>query len=303
MTLILPTKDNLQAASNLLKEKQFVSPLIDSAGIFLKLDAQLPGGSYKIRGVEFFIHNRKENVARTQVLSAGNLALALALKCSCEAIVPEGISEIKRSRLIKEGATVIEKSFNEIWKLVEASELRQSQTFLHPFNKELLAGYGSIIPELDWVGESILVVPYGLGGLATALCHAIDVLNSKIKIVLCEITNHDPFTRAKEFGQPHPGNKLKSFIEAMGAPTVVNDIFHYLHDRIFDVVTVSEAEVAQEIIKANQKGLRLEGAAGAALVAAKKLTSTLPIIALMTGANISDDFFINHNYHYMDHTG
>src|SRR4029078_3265880 len=95
-------------------------------------------------------HFKKE----IQVLSAGNLALAAALRLKedniqCKAIVPEGISQIKHQGLKKNGASICELPFTEVWNLVHDNNLRQSNSFLHPFNKYLLAGYASIILELQ----------------------------------------------------------------------------------------------------------------------------------------------------------
>jgi threonine dehydratase len=293
----LPSLDEIKAAYALLKEKNIHSPLKHlEKNIFIKLECQLPNGSYKIRGVEYFAANNDER-GPIQVLSAGNLALALGERLKkdnidCEAIVPEGISLIKREGLKKVGAQIQEKSFDEIWQLVHENTLRQSKKFLHPLNKYLLAGYATIILELQQsnFNHGMLIVPYGLGGLALSLAHAIDLLQSNIKLVICEIAGAAPFSRARMANKPVPGAKLKSFIEAMGTPCVIPDVFLFLNQHVADVIQVTEEEVKQEInLLSRSHNLRIEGAAGASLAAARKLKAPDPILSLLTGANISQE--------------
>ncbi len=296
--IALPDISEIKQAAKLLQAKGMQSALLPAHDrLFLKTDCKLAGGSYKMRGVEYFANQMTAN--SVQVLSAGNLALAAALRLSqndihCEAVVPEGISQIKRDKLTAAGASITAKPFSEIWDLVLDHELRQSKQFLHPFNKYLLAGYASIILELHHQGfkHGSLVVPYGLGGLAVALAHAIDATKSHIKLYLCEIASAAPFTRALQANHPVTGDKLQSFIEAMGTPVVIADVFTYLQPRIAGVIQVTEEDVKHEIHAAyHQYQLRLEGAAGASLAAAKKLHIDRPVIALMTGENISDSIF------------
>lgn len=302
--LELPTLAELQAAANLLHERRISSTLIRDAesGVFMKLECQLPGGSYKIRGVENFVKQLPEHIDKVQVLSAGNLALAAALCLGemgrhCEALVPQGISTAKRQGLEQAGASITERDFAEIWSIVHDDRLRQSQSFMHPFHRALLAGYASIIPELNEMGvrRGMVIVPYGLGGLAAALARAIELLQLDLQLVLCEITDAAPFSRAVHAGTPVSGNRLRSFIEAMGTPAVIPDVFAYLKTRVAKVITVTEQEVKNAIRSAFlTHGLRLEGAAGACYAAAGKLGELqIPLIAILTGANISEDIFCN----------
>jgi threonine dehydratase len=295
----LPTRSEIEQAAAILRQKNILSSLqtYNPSTLLLKTDCTLPGGSYKIRGVEYFASRRSEQ-GPVQVLSAGNLALAAAIRfketnTACEALVPQGISQIKRERLEKMGAQVREKPFAEIWEWVHRMDLRQSQQFLHPFNQYLLAGYGSLVPELMQAGfnDGALVVPYGLGGLAMALAHAIEVLNSNIQLYVCEIRGFAPFSRALSAQAVVRGEKLQSFIEAMGTPEVLPDVFAYLRNRIAGVVEVTEAEVREEIRNLAAFGLRVEGAAGASAAAAKKIRDASRVTALLTGANISEDIY------------
>ena len=299
--LCLPSCQEIEDAEMLLAKKGLHSNTlpIDNSTIFLKLDCQLPGGSYKIRGIEYFASHYLNHAHPIKILSAGNLALAAAIRLKennvhCIAIVPEDISHIKYQRLQSAGATIQKKSFSHLWELVQKHEIRQSPHFLHPFNKNLLTGYATIVLEMKKAGfnQGTLVIPYGLGGLATALAHAIEIFNLDIQLYLCEIAGFSPFKRALCAHYPVAGSKLKSFIEAMGTPIVITDVFHFLKERIAGVIEVTEEEVKQEINTAfHRYNLRIEGAAGASLAGARKLHSKNNIFTLLTGSNISDEIF------------
>lgn len=295
--ITLPTHEQIRQAYQLLLNKKISSPLmLLSDNLYIKLEGNLPGGSYKIRGVDYAV-STSPYTGTVTVPSAGNLALALAQRLKednrlCQALVPQGISLIKRQGLEKFGARIDEMDFKALWELVNQFDSVQSDDFLHPFNTHLLAGYASIILELKESGlhEMTLVIPYGLGGLAVALAHAIEVFNLNMKLVLCEITGAAPFTRARQAGHGVPGEKLKSFIEAMGTPNVIPRVFDYLKSRISDVIEVTESDVIEAIDSLyHSHGIRIEGAAGASLAAAKKIQSDSPVVALLTGSNLSDD--------------
>lgn len=304
MKLELPSLSEIQLAFSKLQTRKIASAFsaTENRNLFLKCDNTLTAGSYKIRGVENFA-NQLQGVNTVSVLSAGNLALAAAMRLRddhirCEAVVPEGISQIKKDKLIQSGAAIKSMPFPEIWEHVLDHSLRQSSTFLHPFNLHLLAGYATIIIELhqDGFTDGALVIPYGLGGLATALARAIELTQSRIKLYLCEIDTAAPFTRALQAGKPVFGPKLQSFIEAMGTPEVIADVFEYLRTRIHGVITVTEDEARNEVhTAAQQYQHRVEGAAAACLAAARKLSDGIRTTALLTGSNIGSGVIIPRN--------
>lgn len=279
---------------------EYVLPM-QKKPIFLKTECSLPGGSYKIRGVKSYFENTPQLPTSISVLSAGNLALATAIESqahgiSCKAIVPRGISAIKRTKLERAGAQVEEEPFEKIWDLVEDKAVRDRSDFLHPLNPLLLSGYGEIVNELlaQRPDSQGIVVPYGLGGLAMAVVDQFHRLEVKIPVYICEIEGYAPFSRAISTDEPVLGTKLQSFIEAMGTPCVVPEVFNHLKDRVAGTILVSENQVRQAIRDlATDMNIRVEGAAGAAFAAAKVLESQgrQSIVALLTGANISEETF------------
>lgn len=284
-------------AIEILKREGVRSSLNRQGDVLLKHEPCHPTGSYKFRGTRIFFSDPKnQNLKNLDVLSAGNLALAAAAECArfgirCRAVVPQGVSQAKKEGLIKLGAEVHELPFEKIWELVESPQKQVEHGFLHPFHPKLLLGYATIAHEIldqerDCDG---VVIPYGLGGLTYAIIEGFRLLNSKVPISICEIVGHAPFFRALDADKPVPGEKLKSFIEAMGTPVALPEVFKAIQNRVAQVTLLSETEVRSALIELTQSGLPVEGAAAAAFAAAKKhaTPSKKNYIALLTGKNIS----------------
>jgi threonine dehydratase len=269
--------------------------------IFLKEELRLTTNSYKIRGVTSFFRSSKNLPQSIEVLSAGNLALATAYEChkrgiDCTAIVPAGISELKKKNLLRLRARIEERPFDDIWNLVFRSDIRERDDFLHPLNPKIVSGYGDIYREIyEQLPDSDgLVIPYGVGGLALGIIRVLKAISGQIPVFVCEISGHDPLNRVLTSGDFVSGPKLRSFIEAMGTPEVIPDVFDEISEHIEGVITVTENEVTEGMRELFAKrGIRAEGAAGAAFASALKLEAQgkRNIVAVLTGGNICDDIF------------
>lgn len=269
--------------------------------LFLKAENTLPGGSYKIRGVREYFDQVDSSAKAIKVLSAGNSALATAIESSkrarpCQAIVPTGVSEIKKHRLQEYGAEVMEIPFSELWGLVNKSPDELGTDYLHPLNSHLLCGYATMALEIreQLPKHEALMVPYGLGGLALSLAYGCAIAGANTKIYIAEIAGHSPLKTSLDAGRPMASPKLQSFIEVLGTPAVLPPVFESFRQYSPKVVLVSEEETKDGIRELyNDYGLRVEGAAGATFVAAKKVASqkSEQIVAILSGGNISNDIF------------
>lgn len=259
----------------------FRTPLIPYAGIFLKCEHLLPGGSYKARGVESFLESLPAGTKRVRVLSAGNMARTLALLAGArgievEALVPESIPELKRRKLESLGVALIPIPFEKLWSEVD----RPSPTpypLLHPFDSvDLLTGYGRIASELlsQRKGLTEVVVPIGVGGLASGLARA---LPPHVRLVLAENEDNAPFHQGKTI------ERKPSWIDAIGTPYVLERVRSFLTPRVHEVRTVrSNDALAAGRRLYESTGYLVEGAAAVALAAARTPHS----VAILTGENL-----------------
>jgi L-serine/L-threonine ammonia-lyase len=160
-----------------------VTPLLESlplsqrsgTGVWMKMEAMQPSGSFKIRGIGHACEQHFRAGARRFVSSSGgNAGLAVAyagrrLGVAVTVVVPQSTSERARLLLGREGAQVI--VHGESW--FEANELARSlltptDAFVHPFDDPLLwEGHASMIDEVlaQGVRPDAVVLSVGGGGL------------------------------------------------------------------------------------------------------------------------------------------
>lgn len=300
-----------------LHTRPFRTPLLFHGGcLHLKAENLQRGGSYKIRGVHRFLEARQAQGSATvaagsfaavnsggfATVSAGNLGRALAEACKalqlpCTVYVPQEAPAVKKDRIRRLGATLVEKPFAEIFSMVENPPAEES--FLHPLlTPALIEGYGTIADELleDLPDANALLVPFGLGGLALGLTRRLRALGSKVKVLAAELDLCAPYSAALEAGRPVRVPRIPSFVDAIGTPFVLPYVFAEARNEIPRSVTVSLGETRAALREALLlHGMRLEGAAAVALAAAKKYAGENPgarTIALLSGGNIDPEVFL-----------
>lgn len=268
--------------------------------ILLKAENLQPFGSYKIRGVQnFFSHRLHDLKERGLVLaSAGNMAQPVAyfareFGIKCTIYIPSSAPEKKKQALYDLGANILEKPFEQIWNLV-TQDYSGREIFLHPARtKELVAGYETIVQEILNEHSDIesIVVPFGVGGLITGIAQAAKKLAPKLKIVAAEIETAATLSMSMAAGKPRKINRSASFVDAIGTPEVLTDVFENIHSSIYKsvVIPVSEAKnTVYDLVK--HHALVVEGAGATAVAAAKIFQnngeSTGKTVAILTGGNI-----------------
>lgn len=273
----------------------------NSHKIFLKPENLQRFGSYKMRGVAQAIRvaNPKTLSGGLYAASAGNMAQAVAymakeLQLNCTIYVPETAPEIKKLAIQKLGAHLEERPFEKIWELVRNPPKLCEGLFIHPvFTPGLLEGYGSIADELvvDRPSLHSVLIPFGVGGLTLGIARRLKFLNPKIKIYAVEVESACPLKASLLAGKAMKIKREPTFVDAIGTPEVLNEIFEELQFLITDSLVVSLGEVRKAISHlALQNKLICEGAAAAALTAAHKLSQQNPLeemACILTGGNIS----------------
>jgi threonine dehydratase len=272
-----------------------------SGKIFLKPENLQPFGSYKIRGVASVLRMAKTEELKHGLCaaSAGNMAQAVAFAAQrsgigCRIYIPDSAPEVKKSAIRKLGAVLVERPFHEIWKIVNGEiKVDEPGLFIHPaFNDRLLLGYGSIADELiaDLPDIDAVVIPFGVGGLALGIAKRMSELRPSISIYLVEPETAAPFKQSLKRGAASKIERMPSFVDAIGTPEVLPQVFKRLTPSVTDSIVVTLAEI-KETLRAlyfNHK-LICEGAGAASLAAATKLShssSHNKIACILSGGNI-----------------
>lgn len=270
--------------------------------IFLKPENLQPLGSYKIHGVNsFFKQANPEDLKRgVAALSAGNMGQSMAyfarqLGIPCTVYVPETAPAIKKNRIKLLNAEVKELPFDALWQFVtNPPSTLEGALLIHPiFTPSLLMGYEQIAYEVlqDLPDLDALVIPIGLGGLAIALSRVLKKINPKVDIFLCETENAPTFKKALTRGAPIKIIPKPSFVDAIGTPEALPEVYRQLAPLIKDseVATLEHIEHALKMVLLNHKIL-CEGAAAcsvaAAISIAKRSTHYKKIVCILTGGNM-----------------
>jgi threonine dehydratase len=287
------------------------SPLIAAHGIpgvFLKAENLQPFGSYKIRGIDYLVKHTPSELLKNGLCaaSAGNMAQAVAFVARerglrCKVFLPDSAPEVKKNAIRELGAEIVELPFQEVWALVRGdSKIPCEGIFIHPaLTPLLLKGYESLAEEIidDLPMLDALVVPFGVGGLTTALARVMKRRKPQAKVYACEPETAAPLHFSLLAKRPVSIQRIPSFIDAIGTPEVLPAVFDEISQLVSESLVVS-LEQARKAIHwlYSQHHLVCEGASGVSLAAAERLVKNgrhQKVVAVLSGGNISPSELTN----------
>jgi L-serine/L-threonine ammonia-lyase len=235
------------------------TPLIESrplsrasgSGVWLKLDAVQPSGSFKTRGIGFACGVYFERGARRFVSSSGgNAGLAVAfagraLSIPVTVVVPETASTRAKELLEQENAEVVVHGAS--WQ--EANDHAQSllgasDAFLHPFDDPLVwTGHSTLVDEIVRAGftPDAVVLSVGGGGL---LCGVAEGLHrhgmDHVPIFAVETEGAASFHAGLQAGQPVEIDRIASVATSLGAKRVCERAIQWSKERPIRSLLVSD---------------------------------------------------------------
>lgn len=304
------TLDHIKAAARQLQKVLPVTPLSFSpylsevAGreLFFKWDLKFRTGSFKERGAAHFIYSlsSKEGSRGVCAASAGNHALALSYHASqrkvpCTIIMPLSAPLVKVQRTRAHGARVILQgnTFDEAY--LHAQELAEAEGmhFVSAFdNTRIIAGQGTAGLEilLQLPAVDAVVVPVGGGGLISGIAVALRSLRPKTFIL--GVQSEWVVDARKRATKPVDPNIIRPVTIADGI--AVKDMGKMtgplVQQHVDELVQVSEAEIADAIIRFLEHERTVvegAGAAGLAAVLAGRLPKRFTRACVMAcGSNI-----------------
>ena len=153
-----------------------------------------------------------------------------------------------------------------------ASPLTPGQgLFIHPVSDPaVIAGNGTIgleilddLPEVD-----AIVIPYGGGGLSTGIASAVRALRPVTRLYACEVETAAPLAASLAAGEPQRIDYRRSFVDGIGGPFVLEDMWPLVRRLLDGSLVVSIAEVAAAVRTLVERARVVAEGAGAAPVAA-----------------------------------
>jgi threonine dehydratase len=269
--------------------------------IWLKPENLQPRGSFKIRCS--FNAVRSIPAARlaggVATASAGNFGQGLTMFArergsDVLVYVPDNAARTKLDALRNLGAELKVVTPEAWWDIVNDVPPASDHVFVHPSaERTVLVGNGTIGLEIlgDLPDVDAILLPFGGGGLSCGVAAAAKAIKPEIRIVACECATAAPLAASFEAGRPATVERGRSFVDGIGATSVLSRSWPLLRALIDDVIVVSEAEAACAVrMLANDHRLIVEGAGGVALAAAlTKGFAGRTVVPVLSGGNIDPD--------------
>lgn len=248
--------------------------------VFLKLENLQRTGSFKERGAanKLMSLSPEERSRGVIAASAGNHAQAVAfhgtqLGINTKIVMPESTPLVKVSRTRTYGGEVVLHGahYDDAYHRARELAAEEGRYFVHPFDDPaIIAGQGTLGLELLEQNPylEVIVVPVGGGGLISGVAAALKETNPRIRVIGVEPEVFPSMKRALAAGAPAEVPASQSLadgiaVRQVGALTHAN-VAHYVDE----IVTVSEAEIANAILVClEEEKFMVEGAAAAPVAA------------------------------------
>ncbi|HEV3101001.1 MAG TPA: threonine/serine dehydratase [Candidatus Dormibacteraeota bacterium] len=271
--------------------------------LYLKLENLQPIRSFKVRGSGNALAclDPADLASGVYTASAGNMAQGLAwnarrLGIKCTAVVPDGAPHTKLEAIHRLGAETVSVPYDDWWNVLVTHRYAPLEPahFIHPVSDvDVMAGNGTIGLEIleDLPDVNAVLVPYGGGGLSCGIATAVRGLRPEVRVYGCEVDTAAPLAAAFAAGGPVPCPRIASFVDGIGSPAVLPEMWAPASRLLAGSLVVSLPEVAAAIRHLVQHAaIVAEGAGGASVAASLKgLAGPGRYVAIVSGGNIDPD--------------
>ena len=281
--------------------------LSDRAGkrVWLKLEAELPTGSFKVRGALWALATRLKQGSVEEVIasSTGNHGAAVAWAAKLLGIkacifLPAGCNPVKRGKIASFGAEIVECGGTDLAAAFEAAAeyaKRPGVYFLDDAtDANLPAGPGTIgceiLEQLADVGS--IVVPMGDTALIRGVAAAVKQIAPRVKIIGVQAERAPAYYRSWKEDRVVGTETCDTIADGLATRTPDAANVSDVKKLVDDVVLVSEKAMlrAIEILLVEEHVLaEPAGAASTAALLAGGADFRDNVVLVVSGANISRD--------------
>jgi threonine dehydratase len=271
--------------------------------VFLKLENELPTGSFKVRGAIYALQvNEKKVVTREVVASStGNHGAAVAyaaqlLGWKARIFLPEKNNPVKRKNIERLGAAIEEKGTLDLAGAFEAASAyaqRNGAFFLNDATDEdLPAGPGTIAREIfeQQPNVDVIYVPMGDTALIRGVAAATKQISKSVKIIGVQSERAPSYVLSWKEGRAIETETCDTIADGLATRTPVAANVHAIRELVDEVALVSENEMLQAIRRLLIDEHVVAEAAGAAATAAflkSRDQGGSNVALLVTGTNLS----------------
>jgi threonine dehydratase len=280
--------DDVLAARDRVRETSRHTPLeyshtfseMTGAEVHLKLETFQRTGAFKIRGATNRIATLSdaEHEAGVVTASAGNHAQGVALAASragvdSKIVMPEHapISKVKATR--NYGAEVVLQGvdYSEAAEHAHEIEAEEGRTYVHAFDDPMImAGQGTIGLEIvdDLPEVETVIVPIGGGGLISGIATALKGYNSDIRVIGVQAEGAASVAQSLQKGEIYERESVDTIADGIATRRVGDRTFEVIEERVDEVVTVDDSEIAVAVTYLLERSKTLVEGAGAVTLAA-----------------------------------
>ncbi|MGM0397785.1 MAG: threonine ammonia-lyase [Halobacteriota archaeon] len=253
---------------------------LTGADVHAKLETFQRTGSFKIRGAANRIRtlSTAEQDAGVVTASAGNHAQGVALAATrsdvdAKVVMPEHAPHAKVAATRSYGAEVVlhGEDYNEAQAKAHEIEAAEGRTYVHAFDDEyVMAGQGTIGLEIlaDLPTVDTVVVPIGGGGLISGIATALQAADREIRVVGVQAEGASSVATSLEKGTVHELDAVNTIADGIATRAVGERTFPIIQERVDEVVTVADDQIAVAVTLLLERGKTLVEGAGAVPLAA-----------------------------------
>ncbi len=277
---------------------------ITGRNVHLKLESDLPTGSFKVRGALYAlgIAMRRRTMEEVVASSTGNHGAAVAyaarkLSLPARIFVPANANPVKRQRIEALGAQLIEggRDLSEAHAAAYAYCERKGAFFLNDAtDPDLPAGPATIACEiLDQLpGVDTVVVPIGDTALIRGMASAIGHASRSVKVIGVQAECAPSYYLSWKEGHAVSTETCDTIADGLATRTPVAANVAAIRGLVAEMRLVGEAEMLSAIRHLIVEEHIVSEPAGAATTAALLQSAAgcgESIVAVMTGANVSPE--------------
>jgi threonine dehydratase len=271
--------------------------------VYLKLEAELPTGSFKVRGASWALATRlkSERVEEVITSSTGNhwAAVAYAAKLlgvKARIFLPVGCNPVKRGRIASLGAEIVESGGADLaaaFELAAEYAKRPGVYFLNDATDlDLPAGPGTIGCEIleQLPDAGTIVVPMGDTALIRGIAAAAKQIAPRVKIIGVQAERAPAYYRSWKEDRVVGTETCDTIADGLATRTPDGANVRDIKSLVDDVVLVSEEQMLRAIEILLVEEHTLAEPAGAASTAALLNAGSDygdNVVLVVSGANIS----------------
>jgi threonine dehydratase len=271
--------------------------------VYLKIESDLPTGSFKVRGALYALSGHVERYGSRPVIAAstGNHGAAVAyagqlLKVPVTIVVPERVNPVKRQRILDLGARLIATG-PDLSAAIDAAYAEADRTgafFLHDAtDPDIPAGTATIGTEIlrQLPATDAIFVPMGDTALVRGVATAAKQLKPSIRIVGVAAANAPAYYLSWRSGDAVSTETAHTIADGLAVRRALPANVTAISALVDDVRLVEEQDLlaAMAHLMARENVIAEPAAAAATAALMKDFEMAGTIVSLVTGKNVAPE--------------